>query len=377
MLMSVMSHQKSAPVRRELQEAWSRGDERSARLGPEHRLLWAQLRDAAWGGKGLRPDLVLSVHAALGGSQSESAARAAAAVEMLHTAFVVHDDVIDGDDTRRGRPNVSGAFAAHARRAGASAAAVQRQGSAAGILAGDLALVSAMRLMTRSGVSAAQTEHLLELLEEAVHATASGELADVCLSRVGEGHALQLQDALRVSELKTSAYSFQLPMQVGAVLADAPSELLEQLSAIGRLVGIGFQLLDDLLGVFGSQELTGKTVVSDLREAKPTALLALARDTSCWEELSALIGDPELGEHQAARARDLLTKCGARSAVQNLAEQQFDEALELAARASAPAELEAVVAQLIERVRASAASAMTTHIAEGQFGAAPLREQAS
>lgn len=372
-----MSQQKSAHVQRELQEVWSRGEERSARLGAEHRQLWGALDEAARGGKGLRPDLVIAVHAALGGTRFESAASAAAAVELLHTAFVVHDDVIDGDDTRRGRPNVSGAFEVQARRAGASAAAAQRQGSAAGILAGDLALVSAMRLMARSGASAAQTEQLLELLEETVHATAAGELADVRLSRVGEGQALQLQDALRVAELKTSAYSFQLPMQIGAVLSDASSELLGQLSAIGRLIGIGFQLLDDLLGVFGRQELTGKTVLSDLREAKPTALLALARGTSCWQELSELIGDPELGEHQSARARHLLTDCGARSAVQDLAEQQFDEALELVARSCAPAELEAVVAQLIERVRASASSAMTAHIAEGQFGAAPLREQAS
>ena len=372
-----MSQQKPATVQRELQEVWRRGGERSARLGPEHGQLWGALDEAARGGKGLRPDLVIAVHAALGGTRYESVASAAAAVEMLHTAFVVHDDVIDGDDTRRGRPNVSGAFEVQARRTGASAAAAQRQGSAAGILAGDLALVSALRLMARSGASAAQTEQLLELLEEAVHATASGELADVRLSRVGEGQALQLQDALRVAELKTSAYSFQLPMQVGAVLADAPWELLEKLAVIGRLVGIGFQLLDDLLGVFGRQELTGKTVISDLREAKPTALLALARGTSCWTELSALIGDPELGEEQADRARDLLTGCGARRAVQDLADQQLEEALHLAARPALPAELEAVVAQLIERVRGTAISAMTTHSAEGQFGAAPLREQAS
>ena len=146
-----MSQQKPTTVQRELQEVWRRGGERSARLGPEHGQLWGALDEAARGGKGLRPDLVIAVHAALGGTRYESVASAAAAVEMLHTAFVVHDDVIDGDDTRRGRPNVSGAFEVQARRTGASAAAAQRQGSAAGILAGDLALVSALRLMARSG----------------------------------------------------------------------------------------------------------------------------------------------------------------------------------------------------------------------------------
>lgn len=332
------------------------GFERSIRLGDNHDRLWTALCSATAGGKRFRPRLVVAAHDALDGHARPSAFRAGAALELLHTAFVIHDDVIDGEDTRRGRLNVSGSFAAHARSRGAEEAAARHQGTAAGILAGDLALLSAMTLVARCGAGAEVVDQLIELVEEAVHATVTGELTDV---RTGlSAESASIDEALRVAELKTGAYSFQLPLQAGAILAEAPAEVTAALGHVGRFVGIGFQLLDDLLGVFGDETRTGKSATSDLREGKITCLIAAARPTSVWPELQALIGLSDLSDHEAARARDLLEECGARAVVQTLADRHLDAALTGAERSALPDPVLEVISDLIDELRDNAALGM-------------------
>src|SRR5690606_20414381 len=128
----------------------------------------------------------------------------------LHTGFVIHDDVIDGDLVRRGRPNVSGTFADRARRAGLEDPDVRRYADAAGVLAGDLALVSAVRAVAGCGAPAQVTERLLDLVDLTVQTTAAGELDDVRLG-LDLVAPSSLGDVLTVSERKTAVYSFVLP----------------------------------------------------------------------------------------------------------------------------------------------------------------------
>ncbi|MGO1424015.1 MAG: polyprenyl synthetase family protein, partial [Brachybacterium sp.] len=245
---------------------------------------------AADGGKRFRPGLLLSTHQALGGVREPAAVQVAAALELLHTAFVVQDDVIDGDQVRRGVPSLPGGIAADARRQGAGASEAQRLGEAAGILAGDLGLIAAMRAITRCEAPAPVVERLLDLFESTLHATAAGELADVRLQLGPADGPVVLREALAVAELKTALYSFQLPLRAGALLADASPEVLAALDEIGSLLGIGFQLFDDLLGVFGDERRTGKSALGDLREGKRTALIAHASTTDAWPALQPLLG---------------------------------------------------------------------------------------
>jgi geranylgeranyl diphosphate synthase, type II len=337
---------------RELDAVLRSGELRSARLGDGHRDLWAALATATRGGKRFRPALVTAAHDAFGGTAEAAAARAGAALELLHTAFVVHDDVIDRDDRRRGRPNVSGAFAASARAQGASEEAARRSADAAGILAGDLALVSAVRALAGCGATPGAVDRLLDLLDEAVHASAAGELADVRLGLDRGTVPVTVEEALRVAALKTAVYSFELPLRTGAVLAGAPDAVVADLGTIGRRLGIGFQLLDDLLGVFGDEARTGKSALSDLREGTCTVLVAHARTTPAWPELLPLLGDPRLGPAGAARARDLLTACGARDATQELADRHLEEALAAARRPDLPVALGAALSDLVADLRA-------------------------
>jgi geranylgeranyl diphosphate synthase, type II len=316
------------------------GRARAAATDPEHARLWEALTAATEGGKRFRPELVTATHDALGGTRPAVAVQVGAAVELLHTAFVIHDDVIDGDDLRRGRLNVSGTFRRDALTAGAVPGDAEGFGRAAGILAGDLALAMAIRAVATCGAPSAVTSRLLDLFDAALHTTAAGELADVRLS-LGTATA-SLPESLVMEEQKTGAYSFALPLQAGAVLAGADDETVARLGEAGRLVGIAFQLVDDLLGVFGDPALTGKSVTSDLRTRKQTPLLAHARSTPEWEAIRPYVGR-DLGDDELLEAQRLLTAAGSRRFVEELAEAHLTAARTIVEELGLPADLLAVV----------------------------------
>jgi geranylgeranyl diphosphate synthase type II len=319
-----------------LRQFMTNGTARSRAFGPDYQELWASLDQASQGGKRFRPALLAAVYRALGGSDEELVGHVGAAVELLHTAFVIHDDVIDGDDTRRGRLNVSGTFAARALSIDAAPGRAAVLGRTAGILAGDLALVGASRLIALCGAAPTTTRRLLDLLDHAVYVTAAGELADVSLS-IGLA-PVSLGAVLTMEEHKTSVYSFELPLQAGAVLAGAPEETVLRLSELGRLLGIGFQLFDDIQGVFGDQATTGKSTLTDLREGKVTPLIAHARSTTAWPMIEPFVGDAGLSEERAGLVRELLVGCGSRRFIEELAEGYVSASLELAADLGLPQE---------------------------------------
>ena len=306
----------SPPTDQALQRLLEQGRARAAATDPDHARLWGALTSATEGGKRFRPALVMAAHDAFGGTCSAAAAMTGAAVELLHTALVIHDDVIDGDDLRRGRPNVSGTFCAYAVTAGATPDEANALGRSAGILAGDLALVAAIRAVATCGASPDVTHRLLDLFDAALHTTAAGELADVRLSlSIG---AASLTESLAMEEQKTSAYSFALPLQAGAVLAGADDRTVDRLGEAGRLLGIAFQLIDDVIGVFGNPARTGKSATSDLRAGKQTPLLVHARSTTEWERIRPYVGR-DLTDDELAEARRLLTTSGSRRFVEELA----------------------------------------------------------
>ena len=327
-------------VEQEIQRLLRLGAARSDTLPlPDHHDLWAAFSRATGGGKRFRPTLLLTTHQALGGTREPAAVQVAAALELMHTAFVVQDDVIDGDQVRRGAPSLPGGVAAAARGQGADRTAARRLGEAAGILAGDLGLIAALRAIARCDAPAPMIERLLDLFESTLHATAAGELADVRLQLGPAEGPVVLREALAVAELKTALYSFQLPLRAGAILADTSPEVLSALDEIGSLLGIGFQLFDDLLGMFGDEQRTGKSALGDLREGKRTALIAHASTTDIWPALQPLLGREDLGEQEAQRARDLLTAGGSRAWVEDLARWHVTSAAEAAARHDLPPDL--------------------------------------
>ena len=313
------------------------GAEQAAHLGDGFRALWADLTSATQGGKRFRPELFAATYRAWGGADGEAAATVGAAIELLHTAFIVHDDVIDEDEVRRGRPNVAGAHARTARAAGVPEHQAGQFGVTAGILAGDLALATSLKVVATCPAPVPTVARLLDLFHQVLLATAAGELADVWMSV--QDHPSPLSDVLTMEERKTALYSFALPMQAGAVLAGAPATMVEDVGRVGRALGIAFQLADDLDGVFGDAAVTGKSTLSDLRAGKHTPLVAHARTTGTWPEIASLVGCAGLTDAQAQQVRTSLTACGSRRFVEELADDHAAMAVHIAADAGLPAAL--------------------------------------
>ena len=248
-----------------IDDALARLADRATTHGESMSALTAAVSSATAGGKRLRPQLVVASFLAVGGDleRAPGLSSVAAAFELLHSAFVIHDDVIDHDVTRRGVPNVAGRFRIRAKAQGADARGAALLGDAAAILAGDLLLHEATRMVALADVPDTQRARLLDLLDDAVFVSAAGELADVENSVTPD--LAEQADILAATYNKTAVYSFTAPLCAGAILAGAPSPWIADLERIGGSLGLAFQLVDDLIGAFGTAEQAGKDAGSDLR----------------------------------------------------------------------------------------------------------------
>jgi geranylgeranyl diphosphate synthase type II len=279
--------------------------------------LWEALERAAAGGKRSRPRLVMLAYRQLGGTDFSSAAELAASYELLHSALIIHDDIIDRDFVRRGTPNVSGHYRNRALRAGVPSADAEHAGVSAGVLAGDLALSGAYRLLRTMEAPEAVRLRLSEILDNAIFSSVGGEVLDVEFSRTPD--MPPLEDITKTAHQKTSVYSFEAPLQAGAVLAAAPEPVITALTSFGRYAGIAYQIADDVLGVFGAESRTGKTSWGDLREGKRTALLSYAATRPEWSSIASLIGSSDMTAADAGHVRSVLVACGAKDYAVNLA----------------------------------------------------------
>jgi geranylgeranyl diphosphate synthase type II len=187
------------------------------------------------------------------------------------------------------------------------------------VLAGDLALSHAHREIATLPIDAERRGALLDILDRAVFVSAAGELADVVYA--GPAEPPRVDRVLATLEQKTAVYSFECPLTAGAVLAGADATVVDALARYGRLVGVAFQITDDILGVFGDPAVTGKSAASDLREGKQTALTAHAATTDAWPAITARLGDPELDDDGADVVRAALLDCGALDSARRLAHE--------------------------------------------------------
>lgn len=307
-----------------LDEFFDAAGRRAVSYGPAYVELWRELRASTIGGKLFRPRMVIAAHRGLGGVSSDAVARVGAAFELLHTALIVHDDVIDRDFVRRGLPNISGAYRDRALANGAAWPDAEHRGMSAAVVAGDLALFYSYRMVDRSGVAGLMRSRLLALMDEALFASAAGELLDLDYS--GAVTIPTVDNILDMERFKTAVYSFEGPLKAGGVLAGASDEVVDALGEFGREVGTAYQIVDDLLGVFGDESETGKSTTSDLREGKRTVLVAHAAETELWEKIAPLFGSPTLSEHEAGSLRTMLEQSGARVYAEQLLAQHVQRA---------------------------------------------------
>lgn len=317
----------------------------AAALGESFQRAWELASRSMLGGKLLRPRLLIGAFDALDGEARAPAVRLAAGVELLHFAFLLHDDVIDGDLMRRSRPNFIGLQLEDWQTAGtpdpsaadcggadssgdgpAGSSLLHRARSNA-ILVGDVLLTTAHLVFARQQLPEHAASRLLEQLDRAVLESVSGELTDVALSG---GHIRsELAGVVEMSRQKTATYSFELPLRSAAILAGAAPDVENRLGEVGRLLGLAFQLQDDLLSTFGRPEDHGKDAYSDLREGKETAIIACARRTSAWPFIEPRLGRKDLGMHEFEDVRSLLSECGAEAEVRCLVDELVSNAREV------------------------------------------------
>ncbi len=324
---------------------------RALEIGAAYGTLWSTIESSTVGGKRIRPRLVLDVYDGFGGEDFEAAAHVAAAFELLHTGLIVHDDVIDRDFTRRGMPNVSGRYRDDATTAGIPFPTAEHRGMSTAVIAGDLALTAAYRVIDHDGLSPRQRERVLRLLDDAVFSSAAGELMDVDFSI--SATMPSVDEVVEMERLKTAVYTFEAPLQAGGILAGADEEQLSVLASFGRSLGIAYQATDDLLGVFGDERDTGKTTLGDLREGKRTLPIAYAATTDSWNGIRDYLGKPDLSAGEAERARRLLIACGAEAFTRGLASRKAIEAVASLERLPAPVRerLAPLARQAMDRIR--------------------------
>jgi geranylgeranyl diphosphate synthase type II len=349
---SLLSTDARAQIDTTIDGALARIDRRAQPFGGVFAELGAAIHRAARGGKRFRPALVVATFESLGGDASTNGCvyPVAAAFELLHAAFLMHDDILDHDTMRRGVPNVSGEFRSYASRWGADASGAALVGDAAGLLAGDLLLHESQRLIALCPASDDERARLLDLLDEAVLVSAAGELADVAHSALDEEPAAS--DILAVTHDKTAVYSFAAPLRAGALLAGATPETETMLAQFGSRLGLAYQLVDDLIGAFGTDEQAGRPAGADLREAKQTALIALARATASWSEVSDALALAHTGPIAVRHAQDVLDGSGARRELERLVNSALAEARALVVAGRLPLATARLLGDLVSAVEA-------------------------
>lgn len=269
----------------------------------------------------IRPLLCCCGYAACqgeGGPLDDRILRAASSLELLHTFAILHDDVMDGSPTRRGEPSTFFRVAAEHREAGMRGDS-DRYGLSVAVLAGDLALVISDLVLAESGFDAAVLAEAAAPLGRMRLDAIAGQYLDLSFT----GRAVTDPNlTARIARLKTGSYSVEGPLLVGATLAGGSDDSKQALAAFARPLGEAFQLTDDLLGMFGDPAATGKSAENDMRQGKPTSLMAQALSLAApdsRESILSIWGDPESSDEDLELLRKAVHESGAvRSMVRSI-----------------------------------------------------------
>ncbi|MEP6599093.1 MAG: polyprenyl synthetase family protein [Actinomycetota bacterium] len=280
------------------------------------------------GGKRLRPMFAYWAWRACAPAADDDASIlwAASSLELLHGCALVHDDVMDDSATRRGQPSAHAAFAGmHAENGYRGDPRVF--GTAAAILLGDLLLSWSDSMFAAAGFDPHAARRTRQVYDEMRQLVMAGQYLDVLVQARGN---FDVGDALRVITYKTSKYTVEGPLLLGAAAADASAELTAALSACGLSLGEAFQLRDDVLGVYGDSSRTGKPAGDDLREGKRTVLMALAMqhaDPAQAATLRGELGNDDLDQNRIDAVRQIIVDTGALDQVEQRIALRTDDAL--------------------------------------------------
>jgi geranylgeranyl diphosphate synthase type I len=295
------------------------------------------------GGKRLRPAFCHWAFVGAGGDPDDAlAVDAGAALEMLHTFALIHDDIMDGSSTRRGTDTIHVLFEQRHALSGWRGEG-RRFGEGVAILVGDLAFVYADHLMAPAPADAVAV--FTELRVE-VNVGQYLDLVGAARGRVGR------DEARRIARFKSGKYTVERPLHLGVALAGRLDDLAVPFSRFGLPLGEAFQLRDDLLGVFGDATVTGKPVGEDLREGKPTILHALAVERAGRAAARVLerYGAPDLDDPEIVALQEVLVETGAVDRVERAIDDLVADALAALEEAAVTVDAREALAELARYV---------------------------
>ncbi len=302
------------------------------------------------GGKRLRPAFVYWGHRAGGGGHDDAVAQVGAAVEMLHTFALLHDDVMDHALTRRGRAAACHSFRrTHvAEQLGGDA---DWFGTSAAILAGDVAFVWADQLLDTAPLDAATLRRARQVFTALRVEVMAGQYLDL---RLDGAACADPEAARRVALLKSGRYTVTRPLELGLSLAGGGRAVHGAVAAYGDAIGLAFQLRDDVLGLLGDPATTGKSCTDDLRAGKRTLLILRAITLATDDERAFLrrcLGDRDLDDDAADRCRQIVRCSGALASVETLLRHQHAIAVDAVAALPQPARpaLRALASMAVQR----------------------------
>jgi len=295
-------------------------------ISPDVQPLTEHVRALTEGGKRLRAAFAYVGYLGAGGRAGESIAHAAAALELLQACALIHDDIMDASDLRRGAPSAHRRFEAVHQAAGWSGDAAAF-GVGAAILAGDLCLSWADEMLMTSGFDDAHltgAKHIYDVMRAELMA---GQYLDLVEQARADGNIERARIVLR---FKSAKYTIERPLHLGGALAGASSELMASYSHYGLALGEAFQLRDDVLGVFGTPEQTGKPSGDDLRTGKQTLLVAHTVNNASAadaQQFLRLLGDGAISDGALSWMQELIIDSGALDEVETAIANQMESAL--------------------------------------------------
>ncbi|MFI2433579.1 polyprenyl synthetase family protein [Streptomyces sp. NPDC018693] len=319
----------------------AREADRFAEVDPALGPVAEQVEAAVADGKRLRAAFCYWGWRAAGQPDSDALVRAAAAMELVHAAAVVHDDLIDDSPLRHGRPTAHVALRAVLRGRPRAVTAAR----SLAMLVGDLLMSLAGQLFAGCGLPAVYLARARPLWSVLARELIAGE----CLEILRTGAAPDTAASLKVVRYKTAKYTVEHPLLIGGALAGAGERLREGYSAYGLPLGEAFQLRDDLLGLFGDAADTGKANADDLRGHRPTALLAETWRTAGPDErqqLRALLGRRDLDGEALGAVRELMRALKAPDRVEAMIAARVEEALGVLGGLGVPAHAATVLTAL-------------------------------
>lgn len=270
-------------------------------------------------GKLLRGSLIFYLYEAYAGESSEDVVRVAAAMELLHSSLLIHDDIMDNDSTRRGNPTMFAQYQTLAKEKKFKNAL--HFGQSMGICVGDVGFFLAFQVLSTITDVALQ-QSLLPLFTQEMVTVGIAQMQDVYFGYTK--NQIAEKDIEKVYITKTGRYTFSLPMMLGALLTKQNATTVQQLEKIGEDLGLIFQLKDDELSLFGSQKITGKPEGSDIRENKKTLYhfyLFEKASPDDQEKLSDIFGKKTLSAEELLYVRQLIKNLGIQKVINEKIQQ--------------------------------------------------------